>query len=118
MGDNMAQHSTESDIAVAEKEKIKEPSLYDIVLHDNDETSYEEVIFIVCKAFNLNHDSAVSLAKQVDTNKSAVCATYPREIAEMKLESIELIKQALASMIPIRSRQIMMLKFTIEKSSE
>jgi ATP-dependent Clp protease adaptor protein ClpS len=113
----MSSTQHDSDIAVAEKEKIKEPSMYDVIVHNNDETSYEEVIFILCKAFSFTYDEAMEVAKTVDNTGQGICGTFTKEIAQIKLDTIDMIKRSLVTMIPHRYQQIMMLKFTIEKSS-
>jgi ATP-dependent Clp protease adaptor protein ClpS len=105
-----------TDIAVAEKEKIKEPSKYDVVVHNNDYTSYEEVIIILSNAFEMDHQEALSVANKVHTEGRGKCGTYSKEVAEMKLVLISTIKETLVQMIPTRSREIKMLNFTIEKA--
>lgn len=112
------QKDNEVDIVVAEREKTKKPSMYDIIVHDNDETAYEEVIFILSKAFSLAHNEALMLARTVDTEGQGICGTFTKEIANAKIDTIDMIKRSLVTMMPMRNRQIMMLKFTIEKSSK
>jgi ATP-dependent Clp protease adaptor protein ClpS len=111
------QKDSEVEIAVAEKEKTNKPSMYDIIVHDNDETAYAEVIFILCRAFSLASNEALMLAKTVDTEGKGLCGTFTKEIANAKMQTIDIIKSSLVTMMPSRYRQIMMLKFTIEKSS-
>lgn len=103
------------DIAVAEKQEIKEPSQYNIVVHNNDETSYEEVVNVVSRAFEITEDEAYEIAKRVDTVGRGICGTYSKEIAETKLMLVDMIKDSLISLLPFRVRQIRMLKFTLEK---
>ena len=106
----------ESDIAVEEKEKIKEPSQYNVIVHNNDYTSYEEVILILAQAFEMTNDEALQVARTVDTEGKGVCGTYSKEIAEMKLLLVDVIKEQLIQLMPIRMQEISMLKFTIEKA--
>lgn len=103
------------DIAVAEKIEIKEPSQYNVVVHNNDETSYEEVVYIVSKAFEITEDEAYEIAKRVDTAGRGICGTYSKEIAETKLMLTDMIKDSLITLLPFRAKQIKILKFTLEK---
>ena len=107
---------TESDIAVSEKEQIKEPSKYNVVVHNNDHTSYEEVILILAQVFEMSHKEALNVASKVDSEGKGVCGTFSKEVAEMKLMLVDMVKNQLIQMMPIRAQEIMMLKFTVEKS--
>jgi len=111
-------HSTdiESDIATKEKEIIKEPSQYNVVVHNNDFTSYEEVILILSQAFEMTHTEALNVANNVDSQGKGICGTYSREIADMKLMLVDMIKKQLIQIMAIRAREISMLKFTVEKA--
>jgi len=114
----MSIFSTEkdSDIAVEEKEAIKEPSQYNVVVHNNDYTSYEEVILILSQAFQMSHDNALMIARHVDTKGQGICGTYSKEVAEMKIIIVDMVKQKLIQLMPMRSNEIHMLKFTVEKA--
>ena len=104
----------QSDIVV--KEELKEPSLYNVVVHNNDHTSYDEVIIILMQAFQLSADQALDIATKVDTEGQGICGTYSREVADMKLLVIDVVKRQLIQTYPGRANQINMLKFTIEKA--
>lgn len=105
-----------TDIAIEEKESIKEPSKYDVIVHNNEQTSYDEVIIILSNAFELTYQQALDLANAVHTNGKGRCGTYSREVAEMKLVLVSTIKESLAQIVPQRAREIRMLLFTIEKN--
>lgn len=109
-------HVNVTDIAVAEKEKIDEPSQYDVIVHNNNYTSYEEVIVILCNAFEMSNKEALDVANKVHTEGKGKCGTYSKEVAEMKLVLISTIKETLVQMIPQRSKEIRMLTFSIEKA--
>jgi len=109
-------HDQESDIAVKEKEIINEPSQYNVVVHNNDFTSYDEVILILSQGFELTHRDALGVASKVDSEGKGICGTYPKEIADMKLMLVDIIKKQLIQIMPVRAREIIMLKFTIEKA--
>lgn len=107
--------STESDTAIIEKVKIKEPSKYKVIIHDNPITSYEEVIFILSRCFEKNEEEAFQIANKVNTSGKGICGTYTKEIAEAKLSLVGMAKQYLIQMVPYRAQAINELKFTLEK---
>lgn len=107
--------STQLDSAVIERVKVKEPAKYNIIAYDNPLTSFEEVIYIFMKCFNHSKEEALLLAMQINNKGSAVCGTYSKEMADMKLNLIQLTKQVLINKYPDRAVAINELKFTIEE---
>lgn len=107
---------TEEDVAIAEKEEIKEPSQYDVIVYDNDHTSYEEVILILSQAFEMSHDEALQVATKVHQEGRGKCGSYSKEIADMKLILVSTIKESMVQMFPSRALEIRMLKFTVQKA--
>ncbi|MCK5612192.1 ATP-dependent Clp protease adaptor ClpS [Candidatus Pacearchaeota archaeon] len=106
----------ESDIATETKEDVQEPSKYNVVVHNNDFTCYEEVILILSQAFEMSHDEALDVASKVDTQGRGICGMYSKEIADMKLMQVNMIKKQMIQMMPGRAQEISMLKFTVEKA--
>jgi ATP-dependent Clp protease adaptor protein ClpS len=104
------------DIAVAEKVKIDEPSQYDVIVHNNDYTSYQEVILVLTQAFSMDETQALNVAHKVDAEGKGLCGTYSKEIADMKLVIVDMVKETLINFLPHRSREIRMLEFTVEKA--
>lgn len=106
----------QDDIATIERKKIKEPSKYNVIIHDNDITSYEEVIFIISRCFEKSEDESMQIARKVDTEGKGICGTYTKEIAESKLELVDLAKGYLVQNFPHRIQAVSALKFTIEEA--
>ena len=111
----MSSHQTESDVAVAEKINTEEIPRYNVVVHNNEITSYDEVIFIVAKVFNKSEEEAFAIARLVDTQGKGICGTYEKETAECKLLTVQLAKDYLCGHFPERYEQINALKFTLEE---
>jgi ATP-dependent Clp protease adaptor protein ClpS len=107
--------STQSDVAVAERQELKEPSKYKVVIHDNPFTSFEEVIFIVSRCFNKTEEEAAAIANKVHLEKKGVCGVYSKEVAESKLQLVDMAKQFLITNFRHRKSAIEVLKFTLEE---
>jgi ATP-dependent Clp protease adaptor protein ClpS len=101
---------------VAEKVKIDKPIKYNVIIHDNPLTSFEEVIFIVSRCFEKTEQEAEGIASIVHVEKRGVCGTYDKEIAESKLIIVDLAKQYLINNLPHRATGINALKFTMEQA--
>lgn len=107
--------STQTDAIVIEKQKIKEPSKYKVVIHDNPYTSFDEVIFIVSRCFNKTEEEANQIANKVHLEKKGICGVYNKEIAESKLDLVDAAKQFLIMNFRHRESAIIALKFTLEE---
>jgi ATP-dependent Clp protease adaptor protein ClpS len=109
-------HQTQGDVAVAEKVKTEEIPRFNVIVHNNDATSYDEVVFIISKVFEKSEDQAYDLAKEVDSKQKAVCGTYDKEVADSKILTTNLAKEYLIQRFSHRTEQIMALKFTVEQA--
>ena len=105
---------TNESVSVEEKVEVQEPAKYNVMVHDNDISSYEEVIFIVSKAFNMDETAAFAVARRVDLEGKGVCFTGSKEVAEMKIVTTNMLKELLVSSNPSRIVPIMALMFTVE----
>lgn len=109
-------NETQSDIAVAEKQKIEEVPRFHVIALNNDITSYDEVVFIIARVFDKSEEAAFDIAKEVDSKGKAICGTYDKEVADAKVLTVQLAKDFLADHFPHRAEQINALKFTVEQA--
>jgi ATP-dependent Clp protease adapter protein ClpS len=107
---------TKGDVAVAERVEVTKAKNYNIIVHNNDVTSYDEVIFIVSKVFNKSEEESFAIARKVDSEGKGLCGTYDDETANAKLYTVDMAKQYLCQEFPHRSMQIKALKFTKEEA--
>lgn len=70
------------------KPDVKQPRLWNVVLLDDDEHSYEYVIEMTQRLFGFPKERAYLVAKKVDSDGRAVCMTTHRELGELKVEQI------------------------------
>lgn len=86
----MSQYSDKDyDTALADPEiELDEPRLYEVILLNDDYTTMEFVVEILMKFFKKNYDQAERLMYEVHEKGSAVCAIYPRDIAESRIEQV------------------------------
>lgn len=68
--------------------KVKQPSLWHVVLQNDDDHSYEYVIEMMQKLFSHPPERSFQIAKAVDSEQRAVCGTFHKELAELKLEQV------------------------------
>ncbi len=71
------------------KDKIKIPSKYKVILHNDDYTTMEFVIFILQKVFCKQFDEANQIMQKVHNEGFAICGIYTYEIAESKVHQVQ-----------------------------
>ena len=71
--------------------KVKEPKRYKVIMHNDDFTSMEFVIFVLMNIFNKNEMEANDLMMKVHKGGSAMVGTYSYDIARSKVEETTLL---------------------------
>lgn len=81
----------ESDSSVIEQVKVKKPKKYKVILHNDDYTTMEFVIFILKVVFHKTTSEAESIMLEVHNKGRGVCGIYSYEIAETKSKKVEVL---------------------------
>lgn len=71
--------------------KIKKPSMYNVIFHNDDVTTFEFVILILIKIFNKNPETALKITKQIHEEGKSIVAQYNHEIALSKKQLTDAI---------------------------
>jgi len=86
----MAEHKPvqERDLATIEKPKLERPHLYEVLLHNDDYTTQEFVVYVLMKFFQ--HDAAMAhtIMLHVHTKGVGVAGVYPYDVAETKASNV------------------------------
>lgn len=77
-----------TNVIVKSKPKTKRPSLYKVLLLNDDYTPMEFVVYILERFFNIDHARAVDIMLTVHTRGLAVVGVYPFEVAETKVTQV------------------------------
>lgn len=78
----------DSGIATAVKRKVKKPTLYKVLLHNDDYTTMEFVVFILQSVFGKTSDEATAVMLKVHKEGHGICGVYTYEIAETKAQKV------------------------------
>jgi ATP-dependent Clp protease adaptor protein ClpS len=82
----MLPRSQLDEMPVAEaEEKAEEPPLFKVLLHNDDYTTMEFVVYVLQSVFNMPEDQAVQVMLNVHVKGIGVAGVYTYEIAEMKV---------------------------------
>ena len=79
----------EGDVAVAEsKPELKRPSMYKVVLLNDDYTPMEFVVEVLETFFHIDREKATQIMLTVHTHGKGVCGVFTRDIAETKAAQV------------------------------
>lgn len=82
------------DVAVKEAEpKLKRPSLYRVVLINDDFTPMEFVVEVLESIFGMERSQATRVMLEVHTKGKGICGSYGYDIAETKVAQVMSIAQ-------------------------
>jgi ATP-dependent Clp protease adaptor protein ClpS len=77
-----------------EKTKLQKPKLYKVLLHNDNYTTRDFVVFLLMTVFNKPEPEAVRIMLHVHNNGVGVAGVYTYEVAETKVATvIELARQ-------------------------
>ena len=84
----------DSDVVVeGAKPKLEVPSMYNVVMLNDDYTPMEFVVHILESFFSMNREKATQIMLVVHSEGSAVVGIFPRDIAETKSEQVNTYAQ-------------------------
>lgn len=89
MTDHNHQHDEEGGTATITKKKVQLPKKYKVLLHNDDYTTMEFVIFILQNVFHKALPEAEKIMMEVHKKGIGVCGVYTHEIAESKARKVE-----------------------------
>ncbi len=65
--------------------ELKEPSMYRVLLHNDDYTHMDFVVMILEEVFQKTNEEAVAIMMSVHNSGVGVCGVYTKEIAEYRV---------------------------------
>ena len=71
------------------EKKLQKPSLYKVLLHNDDYTTREFVVEVLKSVFHKSESDAVTIMLHVHNNGVGVAGVYTREVAETKIRTVE-----------------------------
>jgi ATP-dependent Clp protease adaptor protein ClpS len=80
--------SEEGDVVTLERQKTKKPRRYFVVMHNDDYTTQEFVVYVITRFFHKSAEEANRLMILVHTQGKAIVGVYTRDIAETKVRLV------------------------------
>ncbi|MBU1621178.1 MAG: ATP-dependent Clp protease adapter ClpS [Gammaproteobacteria bacterium] len=81
-----------TDHGVVEKtrQQVKPPSMYKVILHNDDYTPMDFVIDVLTRFFNMQYEKASEIMLKVHNEGMAVCGVFTAEVAETKVQQVSI----------------------------
>ncbi|SET34155.1 ATP-dependent Clp protease adaptor protein ClpS [Nitrosomonas marina] len=96
----MTEKDLETVINTKEKNEIKVPPMYKILLLNDDFTPMDFVVEVLRLFFSMDREQATQVMLKVHTEGAAVCGVYPSDIASTKVNQV--IEFARSNQHPLR----------------
>jgi ATP-dependent Clp protease adaptor protein ClpS len=90
----------ERELATLDQVRVERPRLYEVVLHNDDYTTQEFVVYVLMKFFQRDSATAQQIMLNVHTKGVGVAGVYPRDIAETK--AAQVVRYARDNEMPLR----------------
>jgi ATP-dependent Clp protease adaptor protein ClpS len=82
----MPEFDDQSEVLTESVTKLEKPKLFKVILHNDDFTTMEFVVYILVRVFLRSEMEAYTIMLQVHQEGVGVAGIYPFEIAQMKAE--------------------------------
>ena len=90
----------EVEAGVVVENELKEPSMYRVLLHNDDYTTMDFVVMVLEEVFHKTAQEAEAIMLAVHEKGCGVCGVYPKEIAEFRVALVA--HRALEAGFPLR----------------
>ena len=75
----------EHGLVLDERTRTKKPPMYKVLLHNDDYTTREFVVWVLQSVFHKNENDAIAIMSHVHNNGVGVAGVYTFEVAETKV---------------------------------
>jgi ATP-dependent Clp protease adaptor protein ClpS len=79
---------SEGETGVKERPETARPKLYRVLLHNDDYTTMDFVVYILMEYFAKERGEATQIMLHVHTKGTGLCGIYPYEVAETKVKQV------------------------------
>jgi ATP-dependent Clp protease adaptor protein ClpS len=94
----VAERDTQRNVGVVtrtkKKQDVQRPKRYRVLLHNDDYTTMEFVVWVLQSVFHHDESTATAIMLHVHQNGMGVAGVYPREVAEARIAKTESLARA------------------------
>lgn len=89
----MSVSNPDSETILDDRIEIREPRRYKVLLHNDDYTSMDFVVFILTDIFHKSINDATQIMLNVHHSGVGIAGVYTREICESKIETVHALAE-------------------------
>ncbi|MGI4814216.1 MAG: ATP-dependent Clp protease adapter ClpS [Janthinobacterium lividum] len=78
----------DSSVIERQEQKVKPPSMYKVMLLNDDFTPMEFVVLVIQQHFNKDRETATQIMLKVHREGRGICGVYTRDVAATKVEQV------------------------------
>ena len=86
---------------IQETTELKEPKKYKVFLLNDDYTTMDFVVEVLCDIFHKSYEEAVNIMLTIHKSGKGLCGVYTYEIAETKVDQVH--RLARANQFPLKA---------------
>ena len=83
-------NGTDHGVVEKTRQQVKPPSMYKVILHNDDYTPMDFVIDVLTRFFNMQYEKASEIMLKVHNEGMAVCGVFTAEVAETKVQQVSI----------------------------
>ena len=80
--------NNENNLLTKEKVKLKKPSMYAVIMLNDDYTPMDFVIYVLQSVFKKNYEDAKTIMLTIHNEGKGICGVFPLDIAETKANQV------------------------------
>ena len=88
MTDKRTDSDNETGVVTKTRPRTKKPSLWRVLMLNDDYTPMEFVVYVLQRYFNKDQEAATQIMLHVHQKGVGVCGIYPYEVAETKVTQV------------------------------
>ncbi|MBL29275.1 MAG: ATP-dependent Clp protease adapter ClpS [Rhodospirillaceae bacterium] len=88
MSDDDKQNQNGTGVVTQSKPKAKKPSMYKVLMLNDDYTPMEFVVYVLERFFHKNREDATRIMLHVHQRGVGICGVYSYEVAETKVTQV------------------------------
>jgi len=81
-------YEDEGQVRIEKKTRVRKPRMFRVILHNDDYTTMDFVVFVLKEVFHKSDSEAVHIMLKVHHTGQGIAGVYTRELAESRIDRV------------------------------